>query len=126
MTDIGEENVGPIKSADPIPPALGLAPSEGPTHEDVRMLAPMAAATNDWCIATSKIDGLNIRARPTSDAASLGQLNKGSFAYADCNGYGGAPVSACGGLTKTWVAVWHNNVWGYVPNVCVEWRLPKP
>ncbi|MDQ3643720.1 MAG: hypothetical protein M3450_20195, partial [Actinomycetota bacterium] len=83
-------------------------------------------ATTEWCVATSRIDGLHIRERATSDARSFGLLNKGGFLYAYCNGTTGAPIAACGGLTKFWVAVWYDNRWGYVPTLCVDWRRTKP
>lgn len=77
------------------------------------------------CYVVSRIDGLNIRERPSRDSRSTGRLNRGQSISAKCDARRGDFYDTCGARGPWWVPVWYKGVVNYVAWACVDWRTAR-
>lgn len=62
---------------------------------------------------------MKIRQAPSIDSTAVDQLNIGEKAVSGCNVIPGGAYAACGGKSKAWIFVVHENVKRYVAALCV-------
>lgn len=80
----------------------------------------------EWpCWIVSRVDGLNIRERPTSDSRSAGHLDAGQSIPASCEAVSGAQYQSCGG-SFWWIPVPYEGRRHYVAWACVDWFTAEP
>jgi LysM repeat protein len=81
------------------------------------------------CWVVSRVDGLNIRERSTSDSRSDGHLDAGQSIPASCEAVSGARYQSCGG-SHWWIPVPYEGRTDYVAWACVDWYTseapPRP
>lgn len=81
-------------------------------------------AAQTVCYVTPKagVDAVLVRAAPTIHSSRLGQINAGQRANASCQLTAGAPYTACGGTSSSWVGVTWAGRAGYVALLCVDYN----
>lgn len=68
----------------------------------------------DWpCWIASRVHGLNVRSRPSRDAASVGRLDAGDHLSAKCRVVHGDEYHRCGG-SPWWIPVYYRRRRCYV------------
>ena len=91
-----------------------------PPDEEFVERPPRDERRNWNCWIVSRVDGLNVRRRPSRNSTSLGSLEDGDLLYAKCDVVEGDEYRSCGG-GHYWIPVYFNDRRCYVAWACVDW-----
>lgn len=92
-----------------------------PSRDQFEFRPPRPEEWDDWpCWISSRVDGLNIRRRPSRDSASVGRLDSGDYLPAKCYSVDGDEYRSCGG-SHWWIPVYYRGRTCYVAWACVDW-----
>jgi spore coat assembly protein SafA len=108
------ENAPQPESPNPPRPQVGSRPVQGFT------VSSQGGDSEGPCWVVSKVDGLNIRERATSDSRSDGHLDIGQSIPASCEAVSGARYQSCGG-SYWWIPVPYEGRRHFVAWACVDW-----
>jgi hypothetical protein len=93
--------------------------------EDEFDYRPPRDERDDWrCWIVSRVNGLNVRRRPSRDSAALGSLDEGDHLYARCEYVEGDEYQSCGG-SHYWIPVYFRRRRCYVAWACVDWYTER-
>jgi spore coat assembly protein SafA len=117
------ENAPRPESQNPPRPQRGSRPIQGFT------VGGQDSGSESPCWVVSRVDGLNIRERATSDSRSDGHLDAGQSIPASCEAVSGGQYQSCGG-SHWWIPVPYKGRTDYVAWACVDWYThespPRP
>jgi hypothetical protein len=102
-------------------PAPSPTPGGGRLSERGTADRPSPEEWEDWpCYIISRVNGLNIRRRPSRNSPSEGSLDAGDDLPARCSAVEGDEYTSCGG-SYWWIPVYYRRRRGYVAWACVDW-----
>lgn len=98
---------------------------DAPRPERSNEAPPNLAREGTQCWIVSKVDGLRIRDRASTEAGVNGRLNAGQSISANCRAQRGERYSDCGG-SQWWIPVPYRGGTDYVAWACVDWYTSEP
>lgn len=81
--------------------------------------------SDSQCWVVSRVDGLRIRERASTDSPSDGYLDTGQSVPASCEARLGGRYTSCGG-SQWWIPVPYQGRTEYVAWACVDWYTSAP